>query len=418
MQERWADIMQWIGSQSWCTGSIGMLGVSALCCTQWIASESPAPPELKAIIPWEGFNSTGPGNGCGGIPESALLPWVGRVWIGPNINPNAKGPEPALTDWIYACDRIQIPALVCASTSDQELHSWDTFDAFTKIATDSKWLISHRRPKWEMFYGPEQQKLQCDFFDRFLKGDAGAFSHQRKVAIDVHDSRLNWQTRRADSWPIPGTCLQTFYPCAIDVDLKTDPGPVAEFVLTSRELDREKSRCTFEVTFDHDVEVVGHGALYLSVIGAAATRMDFFIGIEKLDSAGNEVFFFSASGGNANGPVTRGWLRSDYRKTDHALSTEGRPVRLNEDCGPLPEEQRVDLAIPLMPTAVRFRAGESLRLAIQTWSEAGRWDGGEGRIWEMYTDGECRILTGRDSATRLVIPVIPEGAWEMDNSSE
>lgn len=418
MQERWEDIMAWVGSQTWCSGSIGMLGVSALCCTQWVASETPAPTELKAIIPWEGFNATGPGNGCGGIPESALLPWVGQVWIGPNINPDGKGPEPALTDWTYACDRIQVPALVCASTSDQELHSWDTFDAYTKITTPSKWLISHRRPKWEMFYGPEQQALQSRFFDRFLKGDAEAFNNISKVAIDVHDSRLNWKTRRAASWPVPGTLLQTFYPCATDGDLKAAPGQSSGFMLTSRELNQRSSRVTFELRFDHTVEIVGHGALYLSAIATVAPRIDFFIGIEKLDSAGNEVFFFSASGGNANGPVTRGWLRSDYRKIDPALSSEGRPVRINEDCGSLTEGQRVDFSIPLMPTAVRFRAGESLRLAIQTWSEPGRWDGGEGRVWQTDPNGECRILSGEGTTTRLVLPVIPESAWDQDSAAE
>ena len=411
MQERWADIMAWIGAQSWCTGSIGMLGVSALCCTQWIAAESPAPAELKAIIPWEGFNSTGPGNGCGGIPETSLLPWVGQVWVGPNVNPDARGPEPVLMAWKYACDRIRIPALVCASTSDQELHCWDSFDAYTKIATSDKWLISHRRPKWQAFYGSEQQELQRRFFERYLKGNEQAFQGVSKVAIDVHDSRTEWQTRRATSWPIPGTQFKTLYPDIGDGALKQARRRSDEFTLAGNKPDHPGSRWTFAMTFDQDTEIVGHGALHLSVIATAAPRFDLFIGIEKVDAGGNEVFFFSSSGGNANGPVTRGWLRSDYRKIDSAQSSEARPIRLTDDCGSLQEGERVELSIPLMPTAVRFLAGETLRLAIQSWSVPGRWEGGEGRIWKTDPDGDCRILVGEGSNTRLILPIVPGKAW-------
>lgn len=114
-QARWVDTMAWLAEQPWCTGNIGMSGVSALCATQWIAGQDPAPPQLKAIIPWEGINETGPAGGYGGIPETAFPAWLGGVWFGPNINPAAAGPEPFIFDWPYDTSAIGVPALVYAS---------------------------------------------------------------------------------------------------------------------------------------------------------------------------------------------------------------------------------------------------------------------------------------------------------------
>ena len=75
------------------------------------------------------------------------------MWVGPNINHDAPGPEPFLFDWKHDPSAIRVPALVCASFSDQELHSWDTFEAFRLLDTGDKWLYTHRRQKWGAYYG-------------------------------------------------------------------------------------------------------------------------------------------------------------------------------------------------------------------------------------------------------------------------
>lgn len=51
------DSVEFIASQSWCNGSIGMAGNSWLAIAQWFgAAESP--PSLKCIAPWEGLTDT------------------------------------------------------------------------------------------------------------------------------------------------------------------------------------------------------------------------------------------------------------------------------------------------------------------------------------------------------------------------
>ena len=48
------DLIEWAAQQSWSSGQIGMLGVSYLAISQWMAAAT-RPPHLVAICPWEGF---------------------------------------------------------------------------------------------------------------------------------------------------------------------------------------------------------------------------------------------------------------------------------------------------------------------------------------------------------------------------
>jgi len=65
------DSVEWLASQPWCDGNVGMAGGSYLAHLQWrTAMENP--PHLKAIAPW--ISPIG-----GGIPEETLLGGVGRL---------------------------------------------------------------------------------------------------------------------------------------------------------------------------------------------------------------------------------------------------------------------------------------------------------------------------------------------------
>jgi X-Pro dipeptidyl-peptidase C-terminal non-catalytic domain len=86
------------------------------------------------------------------------------------------------------------------------------------------------------------------------------------------------------------------------------------------------NRAVFDLVFAEDTDTVGNSALRLFVEAEDTTEADIFVGVEKLDTDGNEVYFFSASGGNANGPVIRGWLRASKRALNQERSADARPV--------------------------------------------------------------------------------------------
>lgn len=408
LEERWHDIISWLVKQPWCSGSVGMSGVSALCATQWIAAKDPAPSALKAIIPWEGINESGPAGGYGGIPEIAFPGWLKSQWIGPNVNHAAHGPERLLFDWKYDTTKISIPALICASFSDQELHTWDTFDAFTRIASKDKWLYGHRRQKWGAFYGTNELEYQRAFLDRFLKGDASAFQNQPVVRLEINESRFDYEVTTADNWPLPATSYDTLYLDAERAALSSVPGASSiTKPITATNAGDPQNSLSFDLTFEKPTTLVGHMALSLFIEAQDSDDADIFVGIEKIDANGNKVYFFSASGGNANGPVTRGWLRASKRKLNRARSTEWRPVLDLSSSSPLVPGQVTEVNVPLMPSGTKFQVGETLRLVVQSWSIPGQWEGGETRQWDTLKKGSCRVHTGPEFPSRLLVPVIP-----------
>lgn len=405
-EARWHDVMAWIAEQHWCTGDIGMSGVSALCATQWIAAKEPASPQLKAIIPWEGINESGPGGGYGGIPETAFNEWMEAVWQGPNVNPESRGPEPYIRDWTFDSTKIGVPALVCASFSDHELHSWDTFDAFTRIHSEHKWLYNHRRQKWGAYYGRDETALQKKFLDRFLKGHLDAMNGVPRVRLEINEDRFRHKVIEVESWPPE----QTYY-----TDLFLDAGtatltaanPAEEqtaiFAATNSDPD---NRVVFDYTFTATTDVVGHMALTVFLEAEDTDDVDIFLGIEKLDGDGNEVHFFSASGGNANGPVSRGWLRASRRVLDRARSTPWRPVLDRDVSSPLRPGEIAEAHIAVMPSGTTFHAGERLRVVLQSWSLPGQFEGGETRQWDTIGRGRCRLHTGGRYRSRLLLPIL------------
>ncbi|MBY0441226.1 MAG: hypothetical protein K2Q25_03695 [Mycobacteriaceae bacterium] len=142
------------------------------------------------------------------------------------------------------------------------------------------------------------------------------------------------------------------------------------------------NRAVFDYAFTHDTDVVGNMALTVFLDVEDADAVDLFVGVEKLDCHGNEVYFFSASGGNANGPVSRGWLR---------MLRSGEITEAN---------------IAIMPSGTTFRNGERLRLVIQYYSLPGQFEGGETRRWDTLGHGRARLYTGGCYPSRLLIPTL------------
>jgi hypothetical protein len=73
------DSVEWIASQTWCDGNVGMLGASHAAAFQWLTAIE-QPPHLKAIAPWTGdFNEMFvPALTGGAIAFITLLTWLLR----------------------------------------------------------------------------------------------------------------------------------------------------------------------------------------------------------------------------------------------------------------------------------------------------------------------------------------------------
>ena len=63
-----------------------------------------------------------------------------------------------------------MPALICGSFSDNNLHSRGSFAGFEKISSTEKHLHTHRGGRWSEFYSDDGRAAQLQFFDRHLRG--------------------------------------------------------------------------------------------------------------------------------------------------------------------------------------------------------------------------------------------------------
>ena len=78
--------------------------------------------------------------------------------------------RPLIDDWwrslVPELAKIEVPALICGSFSDNNLHSRGSIAAFEQISSVDRHLYTHRGGKWATFYDDEARTAQLQFFDR------------------------------------------------------------------------------------------------------------------------------------------------------------------------------------------------------------------------------------------------------------
>lgn len=376
-REDFHDAITWAGTQEWSNGSVGLTGVSYLAIAQWVAGSN-APEHLKAIMPWEGqsdnfrevlFH--------GGIPETAFTAfWLDRMRrkanessLPPTFAVNFAGRRPMVMKWLQqnvmppsgiSLKDITVPALIAASWSDHGLHTRGSFEGFKQIASDQKWLYTHGRSKWPVYYSSEAREVQTDFFDHFLKGIDNGFDQRPRVRLEVRDTLETYRVRSEDDWPLPATRYVPFYLFPGERVLRKLPLPAAH----SERYDALKGNASFRVTFDEETEVTGNIKLRLWVEAEGANDMDIFVAVKKYDRADNEVTFYGKAG-YTGAPVALGWLRVSHRALDTERSTPFQPVLAFNGREPLGQGEIVPVEIEILPSSTRFLSGETLEVSVQ-----------------------------------------------------
>jgi len=104
--------------------------------------------------------------------------------------------------------------------------------------------------------------------------------------------------------------------------------------------------------------------------------------------------------------VQSGWLRASRRALDKSASTPLQPVPTYRaaDAAPLPRNQYSLVQVPLFPFGHVFRAGSSVRIAIQP-------PGGNRPKWAFaalpHSPAPNSVALGGAHASRVVLPVVP-----------
>jgi len=399
------DVVEWAGAQSWSTGAVGMLGVSYLALSQWKAAAL-RPPSLKAICPWEGFTDVyrdliRPG----GVREDGFIRFwslgTRRVRQRYSIGAERRS-RPLRDDWwrglVPALPEITVPALICGSFSDNNLHTRGSFRGWEQIASADRFLYTHRGGKWLTFYSPEARATQLAFFDRYLRGrDVPA---PPRIRLEVRESRdIVRSVRNETQWPLDGTEWRALYLTG-DGLASTPPADDGQLAFRAR-----TGGACWEWTVPDDTEITGPMALRLWVAARGTDDVSLFAGVEKW--RGRSYVPFEGSYGFGRDRITTGWLKASLRALDPVGSRPFEPVQACTSPEPLAPGQVVAADIALGPSATFFRAGETLRLVV-----AGRWlwplnplTGQFPAAYQPSPRGECTVHWGPERQARLLVPV-------------
>ncbi len=368
--EDYYDLIEWAAAQPWCDGGVALSGVSYLAMSQWrVAALNP--PHLKAIVPWEGVSDLYREFVFhGGIPETGFIPiwWKNRMVRGRNKKfPFAEDflaevANHPLHDGYWqekqtALERIAVPALVCASWSDQGLHTRGSFAAFERIGSAQKWLYTHGRKKWETYYGAEALAAQRKFLDHFLKGAANGWPDTPRVRLEVRKSYYRQDVRHEAQWP-PAVRAVPLY---LDAAGALRPAPAA--AEGTVRYDAANGRAAFSHHFADTVELTGNSKLRLFMSGDS-DDLDLFVVLKKFDASGREVFFCGYNGWEKDA-VAKGWLRVSHRALDPALSQPLRPYQRHDRLEKLAPGEIVPVEIEILPSSTIFEAGSRLELTVQ-----------------------------------------------------
>jgi predicted acyl esterase len=388
--------IEWAAAQSWCSGKVGMNGISYYASNQWRAAAS-QPPHLAAICAWEGWNdSYRDGNRHGGILCVFRKNWqdmqvktvqhgvgergarsriTGELVCGPETLSDdelAKNREDMwsamlsrpLNEAYYRersadLTKVMVPLLSAANWGGQGLHTRGNFEGFMRAGSQQKWLEAHGGSHWAPFYTDYGVKLQKRFFDYFLKGVANGWDRQPRVLLQVRHPGEQFVERHENEWPLARTQWTRFHLDPKGMRLSTASVATEQSVTYAAMGDG----ATFTTPpLEQDTEITGPSALKLFISSPTADA-DIFAVLRVFDPQGKEVVFQGAL--DPHTPVGQGWLRASHRKLDAKLSLPYRPYHTHDQAQPLVPGQVYELDVEIWPTCIVVPRGYRIALSVR-----------------------------------------------------
>jgi putative CocE/NonD family hydrolase len=447
------DAIEWIAKRAWCSGNIGLLGISYHASSQWrVANQQP--PSLKAIMPWEGRADQYRDQVYhGGV---FALGFIGNWWLTHTAHhllgrPRSYNPDAFQNDmmWNYMrndldseywrmnsarWDRITVPLYSVGNWGGFSMHLRGNTEGFMNAASKNKKLRIHTGTHFHPFHSAEGRMDQLRWFDHWLKGiDTGIMNEPPvKLEIRTGGSAGRYPFRFENEWPIARTQWTKLY-LAVDPQSSNNPD-AAEGALAGTLREKEagftylasgvtaagvasgsslstthgntgRTGVSFEsAPMLEDTEVTGPLALNLWV-SSTSEDMDIFVTIRNIGPDGKDVCEVGQHGQPVP-CVTKGWLRASHRKIDLERSLPYRPYHAHDERWWLQPDEPVECRVEIWPTSMVFKKGHKLRMDIQP-----RDGVGSAPYTHYHADynagAQNTIYTGGEKGSYLLLPIIP-----------
>jgi predicted acyl esterase len=451
-----AVCIEWAAAQPWCSGKVGLSGISYYAMNQWHVAAL-RPPHLAAMIPWEGAaDHYRDVTHHGGILCDFAANWYERQVktvqyglgtrsaVNPNTGEHVAGPEdlddedlrrnradlgeqirrrpldgPYYRERSADWEHVTVPFLSAANWGGQGLHPRGNFEAFTQAAAPRKWLEVHGGEHWTHYYTSYGLDLQRRFFDHFLRGVDNGWERTPPVRLNIRHPGERFVLREEREWPLARTRWTRVYLDAAAMTLQ--PAAPAGAGCVSYQALGEGADFALPAAAE-PMELTGPLAARIFV-SSSTDDADLFLVLRLFDPTGEEVTFQGAL--DPNTPIAQGWLRASHRRLDPARSLPYRPYHPHDAEDFLAPGEIVPLDIEIWPTCIVVPAGYRLVLSVrgkdyeyqgklspfaERFYYAGRGVGPfthtAGRPAGRY-GGTVTIHTGAEYPSFLLLPVIP-----------
>lgn len=402
-QEDGYDLIEWIAQQSWCSGNIGMIGMSYFAFIQYLVA-SQQPPHLKAIFPCEGWTDYYRQIAYhGGILDIGFfMHWQTQFAVhtfemiskktlpkkeynelleywknNRELQSNPKGylalicPErnPPLFDlfmhpydgpyyWERSAytlfEKIKVPTYVLSRWNGWSIHLPGAFSAYSGINAPKKMKIFNpphlRGPErpWR-----ENHDVALRWYDHWLKGIDTGLMEEPPIEILVRGIE---KERYENEWPLARTRWTKFY-LRDRSRLSEEPSTTSELpdsFINNTHWKYGEVPCVKYTTapFEENIEVTGPIALYLSA-SISSTDANWMVVLKDIDPNGKEVL------------VTKGWLKASHRAIDKNKSKPYQPFHPHTESVPVEPGKIYEYAIEIRETSYVFKRGHSLQLVIK-----------------------------------------------------
>jgi len=428
-QKDGAELVEWIASQPWCNGNVGMLGDSYFARTQWLIAAQ-RPPHLKCIVPFDGgtdeYRDSRHEGGL--IRISWLAEWgfdtmLQCMWPGPvegklppaNLFVNyGNNPDDGPYYWERSgwkkLDRIDVPVLSIA-VAQGRTHSRGQLWAYPRIKSPKKLIVAPplgfhantflRRSK-------AINELILKWYDHCLKGIDTGIMNGPPVAI--YDT-VTKQWRYENEYPLKRTKWTKFY-------LRSNPEGAATkppYGLISQEPPTKEAPDSFMTPEQLNLLAAGKpvlayatpplkedlrlwGPLSIVLYGSSTTQdTAWFVKLGDVAPDGRVTL------------ITQGLLKASYREVDQALSSPGQPFHPFQNPVKPKPDTIYEYQIEMIPIFYTFKEGH--KIWVQMASDDFEF---HGRHHTVYTyemlpvPAKNTVFHDTAHPSHLLLPVIPD----------
>lgn len=439
------DLVEWIARQPWCSGKVGMIGISYLAGIQiYVAAEQP--PHLTAIFPWELWSDLysqmateggvikpmlyrlyagrgmdpGQTNGSGIAHKNIVSATVkntpakelNRLWQERLNDPDLRmypifwsvlrypTKSPIFADFLFhpddgpfywertpwtRFDKIKIPFY----TGGPWLTFWPdgAFGVYCGIDAPKKIMMSQSSPE-RPWYDKHDEIVR--WYDYWLKGIDTGIMDEPPIKLWVNGIN-EW--RHENEWPLARSKWTRFY-LRSRGRLK-DEAPVyneGPDCFVQQPLDQTSDIQSLKYStspFNGDTEIIGPLALYLYA-SIDTDDTNWFVRVRDVDGQGKSA------------ELTETWLKASHRAIDKSKSETWRPWHIHSRREPAVPGKVYEYVIGIPPTANVFRQGHRMEIEIASMDNV---PGGL-HICSSKTTLH-KIHHDPEYASFLLVPVIP-----------